>query len=143
MEYSDLDHVNFQINNKVRYISDSVHFHTAERWEDATEQQNLGDCEDFSLAKLHALLELGWPIEALRLTFCWVGREADDTGHAVLVVEYKDRLYVLDNRYMQVRELDECTDYVWNTTQEIGGSQHWVSCKSVFSKFYDTDKDPE
>ena len=138
MDFSDLQKVNYDYNQKITYVGDGKKYRVAEQWEDATEHGNEGDCEDFALAKLHELLRRGWPIEKLRLTFCWVGKEADDSGHAVLVAECDDRLWVLDNRFNQLREVPDCTDYVWNTTQEVGGSQNWVACRQVFSQFYDT-----
>jgi predicted transglutaminase-like cysteine proteinase len=136
MNFNDLLEVNQQLNYKITYESDDTHYQTSERWENALENSNLGDCEDFAIAKLRALLERGWPIQVLRLTFCWVDKEADDSGHAVLVVEFQNRLWVLDNRYDEVREVPNCTDYVWNTIQEVGGSQNWIPCQYVFSKFY-------
>jgi predicted transglutaminase-like cysteine proteinase len=138
MILQDLIEVNHEYNQKITYVGDTWTYKSSEQWENALEHGNQGDCEDFAIAKLHALLDKGWPIETLRLTFCWVDKEADDSGHAVLVVEFDNRLWVLDNRFNKLREVTECTDYVWNTTQEVGGSQNWVACRKVFSQFYDT-----
>lgn len=143
MNFYDLQDVNYSYNQKITYTEDRKLYHTPERWEDATENRNQGDCEDYAIAKLHELLRRGWPIEKLRLTFCWVDKEGDDNGHAVLIAEHDDRLWCLDNRFNRIREVIDCDDYVWNTTQEVGGSQNWVSCQKVFSKFYDTTLPPE
>jgi len=143
MEFNDLQEVNREFNQLITYVSDDKKYHVSEQWEDASEHEYQGDCEDFSLAKLHELVRRGWPIEKLRLTFCWVEREADDSGHAVLVAEHDNRLWVLDNRFNQLREVPECMDYVWNTTQEVGGSQKWIACRKVFSQYYETTLPPE
>jgi predicted transglutaminase-like cysteine proteinase len=143
MNIDELQEVNYEYNRRITYVGDGKKYRVAEQWENATEHQNQGDCEDFAIAKLHALLERGWPIETLRLAFCWVGREADDSGHAVLLAECDNRLWVLDNRFNQLREVSDCTDYVWNTTQLVGGSTQWVACRQVFSQFYDSTLPPE
>lgn len=136
MTFNDLIEINKEFNKRITYVTDLENYNLPEMWESAIENNNQGDCEDYSLAKLHELLQRGWPIETLRLTFCWVDEEAPDSGHAVLVAEFNKKLYVLDNRYDEVREVPDCHDYIWNTTQEVGGSKKWVSCKNVFSRFY-------
>jgi len=143
MNIQELSQVNAKWNEKITYVSDDEKYNTIEQWEDAIEKGYAGDCEDYAIAKLHELLRIGWPIERLRLTFCWVGAERDNEGHAVLVVEYNNQLWVLDNRFKPVREVTDCTDYVWNTCQEVGGSKVWVPCSEVFSKFYDSTVEPE
>lgn len=143
MKFEDLQQVNQSLNHRITYESDDQLYGKSERWENAREFGLQGDCEDFALAKLEELLRRGWPIESLRLCFCWVDKEGDDSGHAVLIAEHDSRLWCLDNRFNRIREVIDCPDYVWNTIQVVGGSQTWVACRAVFSKFYDTTLPPE
>ena len=96
MKFDDLQRVNYSLNQQITYQSDDRVHRVSERWENAREFGYQGDCEDFALAKLEELLRRGWPIQQLRLCFCWVDREADDSGHAVLIVEHERRLWCLD-----------------------------------------------
>jgi len=143
MKFIDLNDVNVKWNDKITYVSDDIKYRTPEQWEDATERGYKGDCEDYSIAKLHELVKRGWPIELLRLAFCWVGPEQDRSGHAVLLAEYDNQLWVLDNRFDELREVSDCLDYVWNTCQEIGGSMNWKPCSEVFAQFYTSKIQPE
>ena len=134
MKYEDLIRVQRMVNSQVEYETDQDNFGERERWEVA---QTKGDCEDIALRKMHELLNLGWNVQYLRLTFCYIGRRAANTGHCVLVVEFNDQLFVLDNRAYDVYTVPENDNYIWNSCQEFGGSQNWVSCEEVFSQFYD------
>lgn len=136
MNKQDLDKVQTLVNNTTVYETDLDQYHQVEMWEEAGKY---GDCEDFAIKKLRMLLKMGWPIAKLRLAICWVGEKAPDTGHAVLLAELDNRIYVLDNRYDWVYEPTENPEYVWNSCQRIGGVKEWVTCRSVFSRFYPED----
>ena len=63
-----------------------------------------GDCEDYVLAKRHALIASGLPPSALRIAYVVTSAQE---GHAILVVKTNDRDLVLDNLSSVVRPLDE------------------------------------
>ncbi|MBL8599059.1 MAG: transglutaminase-like cysteine peptidase [Devosia sp.] len=63
-----------------------------------------GDCEDYVLAKRHALIASGLPPSALRIAY--VQTPAQE-GHAILVVKTDTEDLVLDNLSGSVRSLSE------------------------------------
>jgi predicted transglutaminase-like cysteine proteinase len=63
-----------------------------------------GDCEDYVLAKRHALIASGLPPSALRIAYVVTERQE---GHAILVVKTDDKDLVLDNLSSVVRTVDE------------------------------------
>lgn len=104
------------------YTSDATRYGQADFWARA---DGVGeDCEDFALGKLKRLIDLGWPISALRLACCYV-----ETGeyHAVLVVRSGSNDLVLDNRQNHPCTLDELDriGYKPDRIQTTGGSQEW------------------
>ena len=88
--------VNAALNQRIRYRFDSDP--SGDRWATAREtlKQRAGDCEDYVIAKMHALRRLGARPGDLFMT---IGHdEAAGMAHAVLVVRAKGGLVVLDNR---------------------------------------------
>jgi predicted transglutaminase-like cysteine proteinase len=61
-----------------------------------------GDCEDYVLAKRHALIKAGLPASALRIAHV---QTSSGEGHAVLVVKTTEGDFVLDNLNGRVRTL--------------------------------------
>ena len=61
-----------------------------------------GDCEDYVLAKRHALIKAGLPASALRIAHV---QTSSGEGHAVLVVKTTEGDFVLDNLNGRVRSL--------------------------------------
>lgn len=111
-----LQEVNREINNKVRYTTDLEQYKSIELWRVAGMK---GDCEDYALAKRERLLELGWPIERLKLAICYT---ETNEGHAVLMVDTDNGTYVLDNRYPSVKPW-KSLPYKWVMRQKGKG---WV-----------------
>ena len=87
-----LDDMNSHVNYNVKYKADDFQG----LWNDARDSWR-GDCEDYALAKMLALIELGVPQEAMGIALV----DTDNDGksnHAVLVVNTDKGAYVLDNR---------------------------------------------
>lgn len=111
IEYSktlvnDLLLINRTINKQIRYTSDKKDEWNFNKFE--------GDCEDYALTKRARLVELGYPIGALRIA---VVKPANAALHAVLVVVTDKGAYVLDNMYQTIYKSNE----IW---------QMWVSVSS-------------
>ena len=88
--------VNAALNRRIRYRFDTDA--SGDRWASATETlgKGAGDCEDYVIAKMHALRRLGVPARDLYMT---IGQDgAAGAAHAVLLVRAGGGLYVLDNR---------------------------------------------
>lgn len=115
----DLEFVNSQVN-ALPYVADAHRYKTPEFW--AKIDKDGGDCEDAAIGKLNRLVEMGWPIEPLRLATCYVG-----TGeyHAVLVADLDDGQVVLDNRYPWPMSLNDLhiKGYKPDTIQAHGGAR--------------------
>lgn len=97
--------VNQWVNWHVRYRDD-----IADEWAsaEATLVRGYGDCEDFALAKMGLLAELGISPDDMYLVLLRDQRQAE---HAVLAVKHNGRLHVLDNRTDKVLPADAIADY--------------------------------
>jgi len=120
--WGQLVQVQTQINGRVGYRTDLDLYGLPELWAVA---DRAGDCEDYALAKRRALLDLGWPVEALRLAVCV---DEQGGGHAVLTVDTDQGVYVLDNRARFV-EPWAALPYRWIKRQAAGG-RDWVSIEA-------------
>lgn len=88
--------LNKRINN-ARYILDPINWGREDYWASPVQFFNKdGDCEDFSIVKYFALLELGWPADEMRIVV--VHDNNLDIPHAVLAVRFKDKEFILDNQ---------------------------------------------
>ncbi len=82
--------------NRWPYKLDMSIFNIAEYWATPIEFMKLsGDCEDYSIAKFYALLELGWDNDDMRIVA--LVNSISGTGHAVLAVRFGGDYLVLDN----------------------------------------------
>lgn len=109
--------VNMRINEQVQYTSDLAQYDSIEHWVEAVE---LGDCEDYALAKRAIFRQQGLG-EHCHLATCWVG----GVYHAVLIVDTEDGQYVLDNNHtfpMMKQDLN----YKWHKI-ELSGQWHSLS----------------
>ena len=98
--------VNQWVNWHVRYRDDPA----GDEWAPAvtTLRRGYGDCEDFALAKMALLRELGVSTDDMYLVLL---RDRGQGEHAVLVVSRGGRLHVLDNRTDMVLAAEQVHDY--------------------------------
>jgi predicted transglutaminase-like cysteine proteinase len=92
--------VNAALNHTIRYRFDTNP--SGDHWATPREtlDQRAGDCEDFVIAKMHALRDLGVPPSDL---FMIIGHDATaGVAHAVLLVRAQGQFWVLDNRSDQL-----------------------------------------
>ncbi len=96
--------------NARRYMEDERNWGIDDYW--ATPGEFLaraGDCEDYAIAKYLSLKELGWPKDDLRVV---VVRDSNlRVAHAVLVVAFGGRTWVLDNQKSGVHETADVWHY--------------------------------
>ena len=93
---AELTAVNRLINRRIQYVPDA-----GDVWELGVTK---GDCEDYALAKQHALIDRGWPPAALRLAEVETARKR---LHIVLVVKTNAGDLTLDNRRSTILPLQE------------------------------------
>jgi predicted transglutaminase-like cysteine proteinase len=84
--------VHEQVNNSTEYVTDQAQHGKPDFWADCGD---LGDCEDYALAKRRILRDAGYG-DLCHMALCWT-----ETGeyHAVLIVECLEGNFVLDNRH--------------------------------------------
>ena len=87
--------------NRAPYITDPVNWGKKDFWATPGEfMAKFGDCEDYAIAKYMSLRLLGYKEEDLRVVA--VKDLNLKIGHAVLVVYFKGKPYILDNQIKNV-----------------------------------------
>ena len=115
-----LRRIHRRANDTITYTSDVAAFGEEDFWT-ALPQGGRGDCDEYAITKMHALLREGWPRRAMRLTFAEIpGNEF----HLVLTVRTTQGLMVLDNRYPEPMPVGK-VNYWW-VGQEIPGNGDWM-----------------
>lgn len=98
----------------------------SEAWQDIRIRGS-GDCKDYAIADLHALLDLGWPIKSLKIGVVKVepANRIEGQTHAILVVDDVD---ALDIRRMGVSTIAglQRIGYEPVEIQQEGGSKTYV-----------------
>lgn len=106
---AQLDAVN-KYMNRAPYIIDPVNYGVPDYW--ATPVQFFvkdGDCEDYAITKYLSLRALGWPLEDMRIV---VLQDTNlNIAHAILLVKFKGKSYVLDNQINQLVTDDKIRHY--------------------------------
>jgi predicted transglutaminase-like cysteine proteinase len=112
---AELEKVQADTNRALRPQADPRHV-----WDYPTD--GTADCNKFALAKRRALIELGWPREALLLTAALTER---GEGHLVLVARTSEGDLVLDNRLSSVVDW-RGLPYRWLSRQSESNPTEWL-----------------
>jgi predicted transglutaminase-like cysteine proteinase len=99
--------INRAVDLAIRPVSDEKQWGVPDRWSDPFETliSERGDCEDYAILKYTALLEAGFPKEALKIVV-WKNRWPEE-DHAVLAVRVDNQWLILDNLTLAlVRDTD-------------------------------------
>jgi predicted transglutaminase-like cysteine proteinase len=118
--WQELVSINGHYNASITPVTDQDYYNVAELWAYPTD--GYGDCEDFALAKRHALIAAGWPASALLMT---VVRESNGNGHAVLMVRTDRGDLVLDNQEALIKVWTD-TPYTYLKRQSQADAGRWV-----------------
>lgn len=93
-----LSAVNALVNGSVRYMSDAARHGLPDVWSPPLKTLgNVGDCEDYAIAKYFMLASAGRPVADMRIVLLRDRRAGED--HAVLAVREEGRWHLLDNRW--------------------------------------------
>jgi predicted transglutaminase-like cysteine proteinase len=112
--------VNSIYNASIAPVSDIDQYGVAERW---TYPTTAGDCEDFALVKRRALIDAGWPAEALMIA---VVQQYSGEGHAVLMARTDRGDVVLDNLDGDIHLWSE-TPYNYIKRQSQQDPSRWIA----------------
>ena len=97
--------------NRAPYITDAVNWGKKDFWATPGEfMSKFGDCEDYAIAKYVSLRLLGYDENALRVVA--VKDMNLKIGHAILIVYYKGKPYILDNQIKQVVPASKVKHYM-------------------------------
>lgn len=114
--------INTRINRSIRRASDAELYGRADYWAGAGDRVKQGDCEDYVMAKRHALIQAGAPDSALSIATV---RTRYGELHAVLLVATAEGEVVLDNLSPWILPWNEAP-YTWIDRQVGGSPTHWV-----------------
>jgi len=107
--------INATINALIDYEPDRSQWGVADKWtapfvnRKGAFETGHGDCEDYALAKYVALRQAGVPSEDVRMVL--VHDNAVRADHAILAVRYDKRWLILDNRWDNLVEDKELTQF--------------------------------
>ena len=123
-----LDRVNREGNALITWTDDRASWGLTDIWDFPCEYDNklYDDCDSFALWKMRRLIELGLPSTPLLLT---LGQTETGIGHAVLVVRTTTGDYVLDNRYPDVKTMNEIVALNYNLMWRVASGDRmdrWV-----------------
>lgn len=116
----EVERVNRWVNAHIQAITDKEHWGIVDRWDYPSDGK--GDCEDFALLKRQALLEEGFPRQALLMT---IVKDKSDEGHAILTVKTTGGDFVLDNLTDEMKPWDR-TGYRFVKRQSQSDQNVWV-----------------
>jgi predicted transglutaminase-like cysteine proteinase len=119
--WRELEDVNLIVNRTVLSEDDQFHYGTQEFW--TIPEDGYGDCEDYVLIKRRALIKLGLPEAALRITVVFAPHFV---RHAVLTVVTDRGNFVLDNLNDEIVTSDK-TKYTYLERQDPASASGWVS----------------
>jgi predicted transglutaminase-like cysteine proteinase len=118
--------VNDRINAAITYATDQEQYGVVNVWTlDAI--GGYGNCKDYALAKRQALIDEGFPENALRIA---IVRTAQNELHAVLTVDTDHGDFVLDSIDPQIRPWAD-TRYAWLSRQSASDPLRWVNLAQV------------
>ena len=127
-KWAEINKINVRINRMAAYAVDPP---GQDKWGPfrMLNGVRVGDCDDFAVHKLKALIAAGWPRGSLLLTVCHI----KDVGyHCVLLVQCIGLpAACLDNRHDGVWMVDDGPPkcYTWISQEEPGQWYWWRSMK--------------
>jgi predicted transglutaminase-like cysteine proteinase len=128
--------VNAFVNDIVPYRIDRDVFGVSDYWASPLEfLERSGDCEDFAIMKYETLLALGFSNDQMRIAV--VNDTIRNLPHAVLIVEYDGRVFVLDSLIDVVVGHEALRQYV--PQYSVNRTHRWahIATPELAARFYD------
>ena len=99
----NINKTNRFINGLIKYTSDEKLWGENDYWSTPAEvlERRKGDCEDFAILKYYTLKYIGFPPDSMRLA---VVKQDRGPTHAIMVIEFENKTYILDNQLTMVVE---------------------------------------
>ena len=115
----ELQRINSKVNARIRAGHDYELYGISDFW---TSGRNIGDCEDYMIAKKQALIAAGWSADQV-LYAVVIGTETP--YHAVLIVRTDKGDLVMDNLRGQILDW-RASGYRFVVRQSAANPQQWV-----------------
>lgn len=112
-----LSQINQHVNEKMAYQNDVITYGKDDVW--ANPVNNVGDCEDYALKKMHILYSSGWKTSELRIALVniygngtksystYSNQDSRQASHAVLLATLNGVDYVLDSKQDYLLSVDD------------------------------------
>jgi predicted transglutaminase-like cysteine proteinase len=116
--------VNSMVNNSIRYRGDQSLYGQVDYWATPSEilARASGDCEDFAILKMTALIRIGVPANSLSLVV--LRDNGRNVFHAVLAVTTSAGSFILDNVRPKVAMDSDLPNY--QPLYSLSGSRAWI-----------------
>jgi predicted transglutaminase-like cysteine proteinase len=116
--------VNTMVNNTIRYRADQSLYGKLDYWATPSEilANKSGDCEDFAILKMTALIRIGVPANSLSLVV--LRDNGRGVFHAVLAVTTSAGSFILDNVRPKVAMDTDLPNY--QPLYSLSGSRAWI-----------------
>ena len=119
--------------NQKEYILDIENYGIADYWATVREfLVNSGDCEDYAIIKMLSMKWLGYDINSMRVVV------VQDTNlrvpHAVMAIENKNEIFILDNQIEEVISHTDIFHYV--PVYSLNEDHWWMHVPRTPSKLY-------
>jgi predicted transglutaminase-like cysteine proteinase len=124
---SQLGHINRAINLAIRPVSDMAAHGSIDVWSSPLETlaNHSGDCEDYAILKLAALLEAGISPENLRLVIVRDTLRSED--HAIVVARLDGQWLAMDNRNLAIVADTQLTAYAPLFLLQSDGARRYLN----------------
>lgn len=117
-ELEKIKAINDFVNKNTSFVEDAIHWKQADYWATPLETigSGAGDCEDFTIAKYMSLLQIGVPVERLRLIYvkAQIGGPSSSVYQAHMVLGYYAQAnampFILDNLVSTIEAADKRHD---------------------------------
>ncbi len=127
-KWAELSVLNARVNRMAMHVNDPP---GQDKWGPfrMLDSRRVGDCNDFAVHKLRALIKAGWPRGALLLSVCHI----EDVGyHCVLLVQCRGLpAACMDSRDEGIWAVDDGppSSYTWLSQEKPGQSFWWRNMK--------------
>ncbi|MGT2467723.1 transglutaminase-like cysteine peptidase (plasmid) [Mesorhizobium atlanticum] len=116
--------MNSSINRLIAYKKDNALYGSLDQWAKPSEilDRRAGDCEDFAILKMAALLSSGIPAKSMALVILQDRKKG--FFHAVLAVNTPASVFILDNLSKKVAKDSELPDY--QPLYSVSADRAWI-----------------
>jgi predicted transglutaminase-like cysteine proteinase len=115
IELKDLQKINKEINKKIKYVKDIKQYNKEDHWQNGL-ITGKGDCEDYVIAKMEYLENLGFSYDNMKMV---IGKNKNlPEEHMILVVKLNEIEYILDSNFNEIVKFVDNKEFIPEITQQ-------------------------